>query len=291
MTVALLSSEYLRHADDSAPSEGLEEQLTGILRDCEKAWSGLDVEPARFAARLGECARRFEGGLARLHTADLYLAFACLMGSDRALAGFEKRYMRDLSERLSRKAASAASGEEVCQALRVLLFTGDKPRIADYRGRGPLRGWLRLVAIRTASNLTRRLEEQADARVDPEPLVMLGPDPEMDFLRARNREDFQQALQETVAALSTDQRNALRMHYLEGLTVEQIGALFRVNKSTISRWISNARQTVLDRTREALRSRLGATSSEIDSLLGGIQSQLDLSLSRILRAGSSSGPK
>ncbi len=47
----------------------------------------------------------------------------------------------------------------------------------------------------------------------------------------------------------------LRLHFLEGLSLNQIGAMYQVNKSTISRRMARARETLLERTRERLEQR------------------------------------
>ena len=45
------------------------------------------------------------------------------------------------------------------------------------------------------------------------------------------------------------------MHFLDGLSLNQIGAIYQVNKSTISRRMSHARETLLEKTRERLEKR------------------------------------
>jgi RNA polymerase sigma-70 factor (ECF subfamily) len=65
--------------------------------------------------------------------------------------------------------------------------------------------------------------------------------------------------------------------------VEQIGRMEGTHKSTVSRWLARAREALFDEVRKRLKERLKVSASELDSLLGVLQSQLDLSLVRILR--------
>jgi hypothetical protein len=50
----------------------------------------------------------------------------------------------------------------------------------------------------------------------------------------------------------------------------------------VQRWLSELRETVRRSTRDALRTRIALSPSELDSLLGLVDSQLQLSLYRVL---------
>nr|MBA3500847.1 transcriptional regulator [Deltaproteobacteria bacterium] len=49
-------------------------------------------------------------------------------------------------------------------------------------------------------------------------------------------------------------------------------------RATTARWVIGARSGVLDGTRDRLRSGLGASSDEVESILRLVRSQLELSL-------------
>jgi RNA polymerase sigma-70 factor (ECF subfamily) len=74
----------------------------------------------------------------------------------------------------------------------------------------------------------------------------------------------------------------LRLNVVEGLNIDEIGALFKVHRSTVARWIAAARQQVLAGARQRLRVELGLSAGEFDSLAGVVRSQLDLSVAKIL---------
>jgi RNA polymerase sigma-70 factor len=64
-----------------------------------------------------------------------------------------------------------------------------------------------------------------------------------------------------------------------------MGPLFRVNQSTVSRWLKSARQAIYEETRRRLQERLNLSSQEFESLLAVIDSQLEVSFSQILKEG------
>lgn len=85
------------------------------------------------------------------------------------------------------------------------------------------------------------------------------------------------------SALSDEQRNVLHMHRLGGLTTTLIGALFKVNHTTVSRWLAAVREAVCEETRRMLSGRLHLRPEELESLVRVSRSQLDLSLTGLLQ--------
>ena len=159
----------------------------------------------------------------------------------------------------------------------VLIGDGGRPQLAGYRGRGRLRSWLRSVGVRTARRLAG-----TPAAVDPDhELDQLGAavdDPARELARARHGDQVRAAFAAALAARSERERNLLRQHHLDGLTVDQLGALYGVDRATAARWLVAARTAILDDTRARLAAELGATTTEIDRLIRLVRSQLVLSL-------------
>jgi RNA polymerase sigma-70 factor, ECF subfamily len=58
--------------------------------------------------------------------------------------------------------------------------------------------------------------------------------------------------------------------------------MYGVSSRTVQRWLVDLREDLLSRTRDGLKSRLGLSPSELESLLGLVDSQLQLSLYRVL---------
>jgi RNA polymerase sigma-70 factor len=112
----------------------------------------------------------------------------------------------------------------------------------------------------------------------PEPTL----GPELAHIKARYQPEFKEALEQALVTLSSQHRNVLRLQVVGGLSGEQIASLYRVTRSTVSRWLSAARSEVLAETQRLLQQRLRLSPAEFHSLAGVVQSQLDLSLSRVL---------
>ncbi len=74
----------------------------------------------------------------------------------------------------------------------------------------------------------------------------------------------------------------LRLYFMSGLSLEKIGAHYRVHQSTVTRWIAAARSAILGTTRRLIGQRLQLSPTEFDSLAGLLRSELDLSLSVLL---------
>jgi RNA polymerase sigma-70 factor, ECF subfamily len=207
------------------------------------------------------------------HEADLELARRCGRGEPEALAEFERAHLSQVPLFLARTHPELA--DEVMQSLRHKLFVDKK--IQEYSGRGPLGGWLRVVAMRTAVDLARA-ERPVRAELTAEAIDS----PELQVMKARYLPDLKTALSESLRELTSEDRNLLRLHFLEGLTLEQIGKLFAVNRSTVFRWLGATREKLFMEARRRLREKLGVSDGEFDSLAQLVRSRLDLSLSEIL---------
>ena len=218
--------------------------------------------------------------------ADLSLASGCARGEAAALREFEATVLSRVPQFLARLDASAALCDDVKQALRAELLVaagGKAPGIAGYAGRGDLAAWVRVVAIRTALRL-----KKAERRAPPDegdPLLGKG-DPELDYLKLRYRGACEEAFRGALATLSSRERLYLRLHYVEGLSLDRIASLYRVHRATIARRLAAHRDKLHDQTRARLREVLQLRDSEFESLLGLVRSQLAVSLRGALAAES-----
>ena len=70
------------------------------------------------------------------------------------------------------------------------------------------------------------------------------------------------AFEQAIAELTADERNMLRLHFLDGLTVRELGRLYDTTASTVSRWMKQARTKIVDATRRLLGERLALSASE-----------------------------
>jgi len=281
--------EALPAARRGARHAELETRLADQLAEAKGRWPDVTVDPRRFVTHwAAQLARASDVGAAieQLHLADLYLAFGCAEGDTCALRSFGT-LLSSVAGAVRSVDGTPSFVDEILQRLRTRVLVpedGKSPRILDYAGRGSLENWLRAGALRLALNARR------DARRGPEPLPEASlwepaaptADRTLELLRGKYATEFGTALRAAFASLEPGERNVLRMHFLEGLSLNQIAAMYQVNKSTISRRMAKARETLLERTRSQLERALALPSTELDSLLEQLGPRLDLSLSSVL---------
>ena len=154
-------------------------------------------------------------------------------------------------------------------------------RIRSYRGRGKLKSWVQVTAVRIAIELCRKKKpEQTDEALAD--VAGWDEDPELEPIRHLYRDEFAAAFKTALASLSSRERNVLRLYLLDGLNIDRIGGMYRVHRATVARWIAGAREKLLDGTRAELKQKLRLSETEFESLLVVVKSHLDLSLERFL---------
>ena len=265
------------------PGEKTDREWLSAVRAAEGGFPDIHLPDGVFEAHA--VAHRERGGALQEHLGDLFIACAAAHGDKGALRRFDEQALSSLDAAVRKVDPSAAFAEEVRQLVRVRLLVaedGEAPRIGDYRGGGPLAGWVSVAAVRTALNLKRA--ERPAVPVDDQmgELVAREPDPELRYLKGLYRSEYTQALREALASLSGRPRALLRLHFVDGVRLARIGALYGVHESTVSRWVSAAVQQVGDETRRRLRERLALSADSAESVARMVGSQLELSLSRLL---------
>jgi len=268
---------------------GLEALAAGMVEAGREAWAEVKLAPevflAHVAQRLPE--KDPDRALASLHAADLYLACGCAQGDPGAIAAFDKKFLGRLPEVLRKIDPAGALWEEVTQRVREKLFLprpGGPPRIADYGGRGPLLTWVRAAAVRTATDLRRLEKDQVPLdEVEPFAAQLHSADPELEYIKGKHRDDFRAAFEQALESLTPQQRNVLRLYLLDGLNIAAIGQLYDTHRSTVARWIVDAREVLLTETRRILGERLRLSVPELESLMGLVRSRLDVSITTFLR--------
>lgn len=268
----------------------LDATLLDIVGSAQRAWPAFHVPHDAFVSYLSE--RMPDDvppvvALRQMHTADLYLACACARGDAQAFAAFDEHCLDQLDRLLGRMGVDADLGAEVKQGIRsrVLVSDGRPPEILDFSGRGDLRGWVRVMAVRQA--LRRMDRARRDVSVEDDELLerMVAPgNPELDYAKGIYRKEFKQAFEGALRALPDRERTVLRQHYIDGLTIDELGQLYRVHRSTAARLVARARTLVLEATRSQMMCQLDVQSQDLDSIMRMIRSQIDISL-RVLERG------
>ncbi len=234
--------------------------------------------------------------LARLDAAEIWLAAGCADGVPEAVQAFDAQYISRLTPALRALGLDAAAADELRQRVRERLLTsvdGGPIRLLEYAGKGRLFGLVKVVAVRMTLDDKRRAGRAPDrGNVDQMTVerVMDGElGPELAVIETQHRGAVKNAFRAAIEALEPKQRGVLRLHLLQGSSIDEIAALYGVHRATAARWIVGIREELGQRTREALRSTLGLDDAGLDSLLDAVGSRLDLSLSRVLSTAKGAG--
>lgn len=258
----------------------LADELAAFVARARSEVPGVELDPLAFVGYAAERIALDARGAPRLastRAGDLWIAFGCTTNDAAAIAVFTRQFLPELRATLQRAFDRGLAEDAELKLMEKLFLVGEGggARLGSYAGRGALGPWLRAVAVRTAIDLMRtRRELPADpAALDGDPI-----DPLLASLKQRYRDEFRSAFQAATAELTNRDRTLLQYKFVEALSVDEIGVIYRVHRATVARWLAAIRETLFEGTRERLMARLGGTDSDIDSVLRLIDSQLDVSL-------------
>jgi RNA polymerase sigma-70 factor (ECF subfamily) len=245
------------------------------------AWPKITLAADAFAKHLALHVKN-ESALDGIHASDLYLACAVSLHDRAALAAFEEQFMAKVPDFVLRLRIEREAIEEVQQKLRETLILGadgKPPKITEYSGKGALGGWLRVTAVRSALNHMRgRGPKTQDVGED----ISLAGDPELAYVKEHAQDLFVDAFKRVLANLEANERTILRLHYIEGLTMDQLARLYQTPRSTIARRVADARQQILIATESLLRDERRLSPSAVASLIRDARSRLEVTLTRLL---------
>jgi RNA polymerase sigma-70 factor (ECF subfamily) len=257
-----------------------------VVEIARGAWPMVEIDVTKLAEFV---APRLAGAdlvsaLAAAPAADLAIASACSALEPSAQGAFESLLVEVNAAGASTN-ATKDQVEEVKQLLRVQMLVprdGKPPAIAGYRGKGSLRGWLRITATRELIRFKKKA-----GRMEPtlRGISKLGDDtdPVMDNLKAEYRAEFATALREAITDLTPEDRTLLRQQIADQMSIDEVGAAFGVHRATAARWLTRARGALVSATHKRLAQRLKLPVEEVDSVIRLVQAKLDASVVRYLR--------
>lgn len=255
--------------------------IDAALADARTRWPAVrferDAVLTRVRALLGDPVPAAE--LSGLALSELAWASAVLGGDVAAIDAFEREVIASIDAAVTRVDRDPRFAETVRQDLRVKLLVGDGPsgpRLSAYGGRGPLRHWVLVAAIRHAYDLKRRGgHEVPDEELD----VALFDDAERAYVRAESRALLKQWIEEALRALDDRRRTVLHLYFAEDVSSEAIGRMFGVHRGTVARWLEEAREGVRSHVRRRALASPGIGPEGVESLLRAADGHLSLSLS------------
>jgi len=250
---------------------------------CAAAWPDVRIDPALVAARLAELPE-----LAAEHLGELALTVAALARDPAAQRVIDRLIHAEAERAVGSLRQPAWLVDEVHQELAQRLLVGAEPRLATYAGQSALGRWLGVAATRTALNLMRGRKQQVPigGGGEDDEIVAAIADPDVALMRERYRDEVLAAVRAAFESLANARdRNLLRLYYFERVGVVELGQMYRVHASTVSRWLAALREHIVEDTQFRLAERLGMVGNHADlfSVIRALRSDLDLTLSRILQ--------
>jgi RNA polymerase sigma-70 factor (ECF subfamily) len=253
----------------------------------------IPIAPERFTRFLaGKLEPPFASSLDKLHAGDLLIACGCVDGLPAAIAAFDRACGSTINSALAKSGATLAEVDDLRQIVRKRLLVDPAaahahpaaPRIATFGGRSSLTSWAYVVAVNEAARLLPR--ERREIAADNQEIVGRAAeedDPELAYMKGHYRDAFKHAVNAAFDALNDRERLLLQQHELNGITIDQLAAFYKVHRSTTARWVEAARNSVLVGTRAELTRSLDVSRDTLDSIMRLLGSQLDVSLPALLK--------
>jgi RNA polymerase sigma-70 factor, ECF subfamily len=180
--------------------------------------------------------------------------------------------------------------------IRAKLFLPDANGLAGldrYVGSGRFESFIRVVAVRESISLLRSQQggprsagslQDASAFSDEGLIELIAPttNPQAAAIKAELKQEFHRALATAFASLTPRQRTCLRMHLLDGVSLDGLAAMYSVHRATICRWLEQAREGLRNATRTTLRESLALDTVEFESILRTLQSGVDWSFDQMM---------
>jgi RNA polymerase sigma-70 factor, ECF subfamily len=224
--------------------------------------------------------------LDRCHPGELALAQAASRGHPAAIAAIERDHRGVLEAMCWRYESPAHSAADLRQILREKLYVapaGERPKLAEYAGQGPLDSWLRITAVRMFLDLGKRKDRAREAATADGVLAMPDPgDLSLEVIKAEYRAAVGQAMRDAAGQLELADRHLLHQHFVAGLSIDQLGAALGIHRATAARRVVRAREALVSDTRTLLTARLQLADEELDEVIGMVLSRLDVSIPRLL---------
>jgi RNA polymerase sigma-70 factor, ECF subfamily len=229
----------------------------------------------------------------------LFLTFLCSRGDAQAIRVFRQRFAPTLEGVRKRFGARAPSADELQADVEHHLFAprparsersegggGSEPRILGFDGQSELQSWLKVVVVRLMLNRLemQKHEDPFQERMFDGMIASSIQTPEALFGREQAKGQFRLAFTRAVSALRARDRQMLRLAFAEGLTIDDLGALYGIHRTTAFRQLQKASDTLAATLRANLRNMLHMTEAEYEHWCTTLRSSLELSLHRYFAA-------
>lgn len=292
-----LAQIFYQHTASLAPAtvtspEMVEETLWQLVRAGQASWPEITIAPEAFVLFLVKQLRPEDlelAGLQSLRVGDLYLLCAAGQGHRAAMDVLESKHMSTVRLALRKLSTPEPLIADIVQSLYSRLLERqnapqEMPEVRlGYAGRGTLMGWLCTCAVHEAGHRRKRDKREVDLEQSSALLLDPGKSPELALLTGQLKVAFDVAFREASATLTSRERNLLRYHYLSGLSIDQIGTIYRVHRVTASRWVAQARERLATQTRKRFLLSVPTRLASLPQLMELIRSQLGINLANLIK--------
>lgn len=272
--------------------ELVEESLWQLVRAGQASWPEITIAPETFVLFLVKQLRPDALDLAALQSlrvGDLYLLCAAGQGHRAATDVLESKHMSAVRIALRKLNTPEPLIADIVQSLysRLLERQNAPQEVPEvrlgYAGRGTLIGWLCTCAVHEAAHRRKRDKREVDLEQSSALLLDPGKSPELALLTGQLKVAFDVAFRAASATLTSRERNLLRYHYLSGLSIDQIGTIYRVHRVTASRWVAQARERLATQTRKLFLLSVPTRLESLPQLMELIRSQLGVNLANLIK--------
>ncbi len=264
-------------------------RLAELVNDAHQTYPALEIDDRDLVQTIAS--RAPEGDvtnyLEHCHAGDLAVATLASRGSQEAISELERTHRGTIEATCRRFAGPGQTADDLRQILRAKLFVaepGKRAKIADYAGQGFLENWLRVTAVRVFLDLTKRKDRTRESSAADDDILAL-PNPSdlaLDVVKAEYRSAVAAAMHAGAQRLEPGDRHLLRQHFVQGLSIDQLGAVLGIHRATAARRITRAREALVTETKAELAARLKLGDEELDEVLGLVMSRLDVSIAKLL---------
>lgn len=283
-TLTLLCSEDQVRALSQVPDAGA--RLRQLVTQGAAAFPLISVPDRAWAEHFGRHVSPddVDAFLAEFCAEDVHLVLGTLGGQPRALTTFDARLVAVAPRALRGIRLVTMSSDELMQHVREKLLVGSDRKLSSYSGRGALDGWLRVVMARAAISMCRVHTKTETAAEDADAMLQVASTDSaaIEALRQAHAPIFREAITEAIESLDADDRALLRLHYVDGLTIDDLAFIYHVHRATTARRVARLRSAILDKTRTFVQARLGLQENEFHSVMGAILSRIDVTIARLI---------
>ncbi len=269
-----------------------EAALSAFVASARAEHPELDASSPAFLAHVAHHVESASGSpadvLAAIRPGDILLAWSCSIGDARAIKTFMQRYQDDVVRAARRVKSTGLDPEDLAQELARRIFGVQErqkaPKIAEYSGRGDLRAWVRIVVTRLALDATRvkRSTERPAEESAFRAIAASADAPELAYFKRLYRAEIRGAIEEAARALSADDREALREHYVHDKSIDEVAEDKKIHRATAARRIQRAREALILAVKRVLDERHGLEGRELTSVMNLVRSQMNVTMERIL---------